>query len=60
LIKSHDLLVSLDWVHYCTYICDLSNQYSTGSLQFRRSGKGNLILGWASRLYAFSAYPCRT
>ena len=22
--------------------------------------KGNLILGWASHLYAFSAYPCQT
>ena len=22
--------------------------------------QGNLVLGWASRLYAFSAYPFRT
>ena len=58
-IKSHGLLVSLDSTPCGAYISDLSTWSSSRSLQLPY-GKGYLILGWAWRLYAFSAYPFPT
>ena len=52
--KPNGLLVSLSYTHYCAYTRDLSTWWSATNLQ------GELILGEAWRLDAFSAYPFRT
>jgi len=49
----YDLLVLLSSRHYCPYTCSLSTSSSSRNLWI-------LILWWASRLYAFSAYPFPT
>ena len=52
-----DRLVSVSSMHYCTSTPDLSTMWSTWGLTL---AVGYLILGGASRLDAFSVYPCRT
>jgi hypothetical protein len=54
-------LVQLSSTHYCAYTCCLSNKLSTcGLTPFPKERMGDLILGWASHLDAFSAYPIQT
>ena len=57
--KPHGLLVSVSSMYYYTSTPDLSTWWSTTTLQMANA-MGYLILKWASRLDAFSGYPCRT
>jgi len=59
MVKAHGLLVLVSWTHYCAYTSSLSTWWSTTDLQ-RDYSLGDLILGWASRLDAFSGYPHQT
>ena len=52
--KPNGRLVLVSYVHYCTSTSSLSTRWSFWALQ------GDLILGRASRLYAFSGYHNRT
>ena len=51
-------LVTVSSMHYCTSTSDLSTSSSSRGLT--DFCQGILILGWASRLDAFSVYPFRT
>ena len=59
MVKPHGQLVSVSFMHCCTSTPDLSTSWSTRGLQ-AGCPAGILILGWASRLDAFSGYPFRT
>ena len=52
--KPNGRLVLVSYMHYCTSTSSLSTRWSFWALQ------GDLILGRASRLYAFSGYHNRT
>ena len=52
--KPNGRLVLVSYVHHCTSTSSLSTRWSFWALQ------GDLILGRASRLYAFSGYHNRT
>ena len=58
MVKPHGLLVLVSSIHHWTYTPSLSTSSSTRDLQPFR--EGDLILGSASRLYAFSGYHVRT
>jgi len=47
-------------MRYRTSTCSLSTSSSRRRLKIVRRRKGCLILGWASHLDAFSAYPHQT
>ena len=57
-VQALGLLVSVSWIHYCTYTSDLSTRSLRVTLP--ALAVGYLILRWASRLDAFSVYPIRT
>ena len=59
MIKPNGRLVLVSYVHYCTSTSSLSTWWSSRALHFP-FGLGDLILGHASRLYAFSGYHNRT
>jgi hypothetical protein len=52
--KPNGRLVLVSYTHYCAFTSSLSTRWSSWALQ------GDLILGRASRLYAFSGYHNRT
>ena len=52
--KPNGRLVLVSCTHYCAFTSSLSTRWSSWALQ------GDLILGRASRLYAFSGYHNRT
>ena len=52
--KPNGRLVLVSFTHYCAFTPSLSTRWSFWALQ------GDLILGRASRLYAFSGYHNRT
>ena len=52
--KPNGRLVLVSYAHYCASTSSLSTRWSSWALQ------GDLILGRASRLYAFSGYHNRT
>ena len=54
MIKPNGRLVLVSCTHYCAFTSSLSTRWSSWALQ------GDLILGRASRLYAFSGYHNRT
>ena len=58
MVKPHGRLVLVSLTRYRAYTSSLSNGSSTRALQPLREGE--LILGRASRLYAFSGYHFRT
>src|SRR5258707_12543332 len=57
--KPNGRLVLVSYAHYCTSTSSLSTWWSSRALLFP-FGLGDLILGRASRLYAFSGYHNRT
>ena len=57
--KPNGRLVLVSYMHYCTSTSSLSTRWSSWALLFP-FGLGDLILGRASRLYAFSGYHNRT
>ena len=57
--KPNGRLVLVSYVHCCTSTSSLSTRWSSWALLFP-FGLGDLILGRASRLYAFSGYHNRT
>jgi len=60
MVKPNGLLVTVSSTGYPAYTSVLSNWSSSSALSTLFTGLGDLILGKASRLYAFSAYPDRT
>ena len=59
--KPHGLLVPVSSTHYCAYTPGLSTSSSPRGLQVLCFHKtGYLVSRGASRLDAFSGYPCRT
>ena len=52
--KPNERLVPVSSARYRAYTSGLSTWWSSTALQ------GDLVLGWVSRLDAFSAYPVRT
>jgi hypothetical protein len=60
MVKPHGPLGSVSSTHCCAYTPDLSTSWSTRGLQPGSLQRGILILGWVSRLDAFSGYPFRT
>ena len=59
MIKPNGRLVLVSYTHYCASTSSLSTWWSSRALLFPY-GLGDLILGHASRLYAFSGYHNRT
>src|SRR5512135_2725897 len=59
MVKPNGRLVLVSSKHHCPYTSSLSNRWSSCALLFPY-GLGDLILGSASRLYAFSVYHNRT
>ena len=57
--KPNGRLVLVSYMHYCTSTSSLSTRWSSWTL-LDPFGLGDLILGRASRLYAFSGYHNRT
>jgi hypothetical protein len=57
--KPNGRLVLVSYAHYCASTSSLSTRWSSWALLFP-FGLGDLILGRASRLYAFSGYHNRT
>src|SRR6266702_3682474 len=60
MIKPNGRLVLVSFTHYCASTSSLSKSYSSTALLIRRSGLGELILGRASCLDAFSNYLFQT
>ena len=58
MVKPHGLLVLVSFTRYRASTSSLSNRSSTCALQPLR--EGDLVLGRASHLYAFSGYHFRT
>src|SRR5882757_7841996 len=58
-VKPNGRLVLVSYAHYCASPSSLSTRWSSWALLFP-FGLGDLILGRASRLYAFSGYHNRT
>src|SRR5436305_9797309 len=59
MVKPNGRLVLVSCAHYCASTSSLSNRWSSCAL-LSPFGLGDLILGRASRLYAFSGYHNRT
>ena len=57
--KPNGRLVLVSYTHYCASTSSLSTRWSSWTLLYP-FGLGDLILGRASRLYAFSGYHNRT
>src|ERR1700758_5682023 len=57
--KPNGRLVLVSYTHYCASTSSLSTRWSSWTL-LDPFGLGDLILGRASRLYAFSGYHNRT
>jgi hypothetical protein len=64
MVKPHGRLVPVSSTHCCASTSGLSTSSSRTALQGTRSedrnSRGDLILGWASHLDAFSGYPIGT
>src|ERR1700674_124078 len=59
MVKPNGRLVLVSYTHYCASTSSLSTRWSSWTL-LDPFGLGDLILGRASRLYAFSGYHNRT
>src|SRR5207248_4711057 len=59
MVKPNGRLVLVSYTHCCASTSSLSNRWSSCAL-LAPYGLGDLILGSASRLYAFSVYHNRT
>ena len=60
-----DLLVSVSWIHYCTYTSDLSTLWSTRGLTILWYGISYLVVSFTLRCFQrlsrphFATRPCR-